>query len=409
MNVVPDQVILAHPLTEAGRLPVSPLVVAAAAVLVVAGVAMIGATARDADVDVPDAAWYHRPLTPASAVGRTAAVVLLIAAVLAGRLGANRPPANIASVVIMGIALPVLVVAALAFGRVWERLDPWDGLARLLGRFTNDAHDVSAQPQPVTWAVPFALIFGWYISAFGEALLPRWVALAVAGYTIVTLAGCLAMGRITWLTRAEVLGIVLRAVGRLRGQRLGAWAVPAGTWAVVGIVAGGFLFAIVRYSELWTPLSFRVSPEATDIIGFSLCALAVAGVLGALESRAHRVGAMGTPTAAAVPAVAGLALAASLSRGQFLIAVQLLPAVVDDPLGRGWHLFGFTNGTPTANPLGDAWHITLQVLLLVVGGALGARVARQRAEESEVGRSHALGVVAAASVVVLGILAVTTV
>ena len=303
------------------------------------------------------------------------------------------------------------MLASAVIVRVWERIDPWDTTARLLGRWTADCEDGHAEsPAAASWAVPLALAFGWYVSTYRQALLPSRVALAVAGYSVVTLGGCLAAGRVAWLTRGEPVVTQLRAVGRLRRGRLAGWAVPPGTGVVLGVLGGSFLFTALRTSELWLPLTRRLGPQAADVTGFVACAGGGGLLLWAAERIARGSGAEGTPTASAVPVIGALCIAAAMIDGQVLIAVQLLPALLGDPLGRGWDLFGAAAWQPATNPLGDVGHTATQVLILVAGGVAGARVARRRAAGTAAGgEGRALASAAAATaLLVAGILAVST-
>lgn len=374
--------VLAHPLLETGGLPLPPLALAAVAVLAVLGAALLP---RSAPRPAPEATSPR--LGAAAVVGRVVGLLVLVVAVVAGRTGRNEVARNLAPALIVGAGWPVLVAASAVLGRVWDRLDPWDSLARAAAPLAGDREEEAGGH--VWWAVPGAAGLVWYLAAYRQALLPQTVATALILYTVVTLAGCLALGRQRWLHRAEVIGILLRWIGLIPRRRLLGWDPPSGAAVVLGLVAGGLLFAPLRASALLNPLIFALPQVPAEWVG-----VAVTATLGAaLGWAGHRAAARrGTPAVAAValvPMVAAVALTAALHRGQLLLAAQLLPGLVSDPLGRGWDLFG-TAGLPQAQQRVSASVLEgVQAGVLLVGGAVAGSVSRQRAALQAATANHA--------------------
>lgn len=370
--------VLAHPLTEADALPLAPVAVAAIAVVVV----LLTATRPvKGSLHVPPDTRAPRPVGWAQAI----AVAVLAVVIVAGRTGASRVTQNIAPALVVGAGWPLVVALTAVVGPLWQRLNPWDGLARVFIPLTHDErHPGDAADVRPALVTAGALV--WYLFAYPGGLLPRSVGAAVGLYSLVTVAGCLALGRATWLSRFEIVTIFLSWVGKIRRRRLVAWYVPRGAAPVMGVLTGGFLFGLVRYSRMLNPLVFDQQVLPPETAGL-LIASGLAVVLLVLTRRWEERGeSSGTAVAATVPVAAGLALAASLVRGQALIAAQLLPALASDPLGRGWNLFGTAGWQPHPNPLGDTWHVVLQVGLIAAGGIAGAQVARRRAATTERGR-----------------------
>jgi hypothetical protein len=56
-------------------------------------------------------------------------------------------------------------------------------------------------------AVVPTVLWTWYVGVYPEPLHARSVGLAPAVYTIATIGGCLAAGRVRWLSTAEPFGI----------------------------------------------------------------------------------------------------------------------------------------------------------------------------------------------------------
>jgi hypothetical protein len=260
----------------------------------------------------------------------------------------------------------LLLVATAVGGPVWRWLDPWDGVARALPA------SVEASPSDEVFpAIAGALALTWYLSAYPFSTSPRSVGTALALYTIATLAGCLAFGRSAWLSRAEVVGVLLGWLARLPRRSLAAWRPPRGAALLLGVLAGGLLFGPLRHSELWGGLNVGPGAALYAVAGLSACCAVGASMLWLLERWATRLGATASVAAVAVPAVASIAVALAMERNRLSTSLQLLPGLVGDPFGWGWDVFGpATRGLDPA-PLGAAALALLQLGVLLGGHAAG--------------------------------------
>lgn len=377
--------LLAHPVLEAEALPVSPLVLATAAVCLIAVVARVGPAGVGDPVSgrvEPDR--VAEPLPTTRWPSRALAVALLAVAIVAGRIGRDSTVENLAPALVMGLAWPLLVAASLALGRVWAWLDPWDTLARLLaplrgGPTTRETAALApSEPIPVWGALPAALAWVWLLGVSASPFSPRTVGTALTVYTVVTVAGTLLVGRRAWLRRAEVFGLLFDWLARLRRGRLRTWEPPAGVEAVLGALAGGLLFSSLRGSVAWLELAASPRPEVWRALALLACVALAVGLLALAARAATRFGARGSAAAGAVPVVGAVALATALTADRLKISAQLLPGLVSDPLGRGWDLFGTAHVTPVWEPTELPALIAIQVGVLLAGGVVGALVARRR-------------------------------
>lgn len=390
---------LAHPLTQPYNLPVSPLVAAFAGAVLVLLVAAAWPEASDRRGQDPErrvASWTGA-LSPSQLVIRLLAVALLALAIAAGRLGADDELENLAPALVVGAAWPLLVLASVALGPVWRWTDPWDAVARALTRGQPDEHPAHVWP-----AALVAIAWVWYLSAYTDPLDPRSVGAILALYTLLTVAGCLAMGRVRWLATSEPLGIVLPWMALLPRGRLAGWDPPRGAEALLGVLAGGVLFGAVRRSELWG--SLNTVSEATLVATLGLLASCTAGacLLLGMASRARRPGARPAIARASVPAVASIIVAVAMDSNRLFTSVQLLPGLLGDPLGRGWDLFGRAGAGLDPAPLGTRGLLAAQLAVLLAGHLAGAvvlaqRVRRAAREPAAVG----LSILAGASVIAL--------
>ncbi|MDQ4051532.1 MAG: hypothetical protein M3237_02390, partial [Actinomycetota bacterium] len=309
-------------------------------------------------------------LTPPIIAGRAVGIVLLLLAVAAGRVGVNDELENLAPALVVGAAWPLLFLAAALVGPVWRWVDPWDSLARMLGPGRSPSLD-GATPPSVWPAVVVVLPWLWYLAVYRDTLEPRSVGLALALYTVLTLAGCLALGRTRWLRSAEPLGILLGWVGLLPRRRLRQWQPPRGAEVLLGVVAGGLLFGAYRRTELWGPWNTVPHAELAALAGLAgSCALG-AGLLLAMRGATLRGGDPAAVARAAVPTVAAIVVAVAMERNRLTTSVQLLPGLLGDPLGYGWDPFGLATAGLDPAPFGTAGLIVLQLAVLLAGVLAG--------------------------------------
>ena len=373
---------IAHPITESFTLPVSPIVAACVAAAVVLLVAMaVPRFPRASRRAAAPASWAGR-LSASQVVTRVAAVALLALAIAAGRLGADDELENLAPALVVGAAWPLLVLASALLGPVWRWLDPWDAVARVAG-----ARGTAGNPGHVWPAAAAALVWVWYLSAYSDPLAPRSVGALLAAYTVVTIAGCLALGRERWLASAEPFGILLSWLALLPRGRLADWEPPRGAAALLGVLGGGVLFGAVRRSELWGGLNTADEASllaALGVVAFSAAAALLVGAAGSAGARA------------AVPAVAGIVVAVAMDRNRLFTSIQLLPGLLGDPFGRGWDLLGRAGAGLDPAPLGTRGLLWAQLAVVLAGCLAGAFVIARRGQAAVV-----LSILAAASVVAL--------
>jgi hypothetical protein len=382
---------LAHPFLEAVELPVSPLVaaLAASAIVIALGYRWPASTRAGSTLTAPMSSW-EGSLRPGQVVARAGSVALAVLAVVAGRVGPDSELRNLAPALLVGAGWPLLVGVSAVAGPVWRWLDPWDATARLLAR---DA-PASGSERVHLAALP-AAAWAWYLVALPESLRPATVALTFGAYSIATIVGALALGRRRWLGQYEPFGIVLAWIARLPRRGLTGWSPPPGAEVVLGTLLGGLTFGLFRGSSL-APDALSGSGWATAMVGLA----AVAGAAGVVLAQrgATRRGAPGSVVAAAIPAVAGVALALALARNRLLTSVQLLPVLASDPFGRGWDLFGTADWGVNPDPLGVAGRAAVQAAILLAGHVAGVVVVATRVSEVR-SRDAAIAVLAVSAAV----------
>lgn len=388
--------VTAHPLTEHGVLPGSPVLGAALAVCAVVAIGLGRPGERPSPDNSAGRPSWAGPLEGPALVTRAASLLVLWVAVIAGRFGTDDQLDNLAPALVVGVAWPLLVAGGALLGSVWRWIDPWDTMARAASE--SESEDPPATVWPASLS---AFAWVWFLSAYSSPLAPRSVATALGLYSLVTVGGCLVVGRVSWLGRAEWLGLYLTWVARIRWHGLTSWRPRPGTGAVLGVLGGGLLFGALRASELWGTLNVDRNASWYALGGVTVAAGLGAALIAGCERWA---GDRGTVSAAAVPVTAALGIALALANNRLFTSLQLLPGLLGDPFGWGWNLLGEAAVGIRPAPLGVTGLALTQVAVMAAGIVVGARTVARRSGEG--GRAPAL--VSLAILAALGTLAVTS-
>lgn len=367
--------ILAHPLTEPGALAISPVGVALLGVAVVVGIAGAWPVRVREPVDGVRSGFdsHEGGLSRAQIGVRVLGVALLLLAITVGRIGPPGELRNLTTSLVVGAGWPLVILACGIAGPLWRWLDPLDSLARVIDR--DRGH-----PSMNVWpAVVPATALGWYLSAYPGELSPRAIGTGLVIYTVLTLSACGLLGRVAWLSRGELFGLLFGWLGRLPRLALPGWTPPSGAEAVLGALAGGILFGPVRGSRLWGSLDARTSADALATIG-AVGSAAIVGVAMWLLARwSARRGAVGAVAASIVSVTAAIALAVALTRSRFFVSLQLVPQLLLDPLGGGPEDLSI----PFPTPLGSRGLLAAQLAVVLAGCVAGAIVGAARGDRRE--------------------------
>ncbi len=359
--------ILVHPASDPLRLPIESWSLAALGVmLVIAGAALVR---KGQEPDDPGES-FHPGSGPDWAV-RIISSFLLLSAIVVARVGSPFELENPVSVLLVAFLWPVLAIVCFIWPSFWDRIDPFDTLARIFEpKEEPGEHQI---PHDVGLAAGFALIWTWYLSVYTQPLRPESFGLFLGAYSIAMLAGSLAFGRKWWLRRAEAFGAFYRMLGEAR--RGAGRNAPRRAGVLLAVVIGGLLFGVLRLTPLWGDLN--VSPQATlwSTLGLLACCAAVVGALEVASRFGSRTRAV---VLTAAPFGAAVVLAVGLLRNRLLVGAQLLPRLLLDPLDSGLNPFGWGDALVDPNPLGTTGLVMSQIGILTLGAAAGAMIARRR-------------------------------
>ena len=366
---------------------------------------------------------------PGSNEAASAALVVLVAAGLAGSRDplANPLPLSVWTLLWVGLTFVHAVL-----GNVWPHVNPWTAFARLirrvLGRRAGDDSGLLPWPDALGgWpAVALLLVFAWFELVFPAPRDPAILAYAVAGYSVLTVAGMVLFGDAPWARNVEIFSRFFRIVSWIaplrtvpvekgehrlapaasaRGPR-GA-ASPAGYLLVAtmpgarllgigSLPAAGVVFVVVALATVsfdglsrtfwWLGLlgenplehpgrTALVGRNTLGLIGAAaalLAAYAVSAAAGAWWSGAKAAPALRRFVVSIVPIAFGYHFAHYLP--SFLVDGQYALKALSDPFALGWNLLGMREFHVTASFL--THHASVEAIWYAqVGVIVAAHVA----------------------------------
>lgn len=343
-------------------------------------------------------------------------VGLLALVLLAASAGSQNALTNFAPTFVFITFWVGLAFACALFGDLFRAVNPWRALGRAAGAISRRApNDRPRRPYPErlgVWpAVIGLLAFTWIelVSGWGEQ--PRTLAVLVAAYSVVTLAGQAIYGVECWTDRGEAFSVYFGLLSRIApfetrdgvvGVRPPLGGLPRlrivpGTIAFVAVMIGTVTFDGLSQGRVWSQVSAPLE-DAFSTIGLGLDAaqktaatLGLAGCVAlvaafyALGSRyarrlapdlsAERVrrGFVHSLVPIALVYVAAHYLTFLLFEGQGIVYL------LSDPLGRGWDLFGTASSAVDYALISqnEAWYA--QVACVVAGHVAALMLAHDRA------------------------------
>jgi hypothetical protein len=296
---------------------------------------------------------HHRPQFVATRVIGLAAFVFVFAA---AAFGVDDSGANIAILSVIVVFWLGGQVAALVLGDWYWWFNPMDTIAALVVRRDREGADA---PADVTAAV-FLFSFLWFVFAYPEFYppAPHELAWYLAAYTVAVVAGATVWGR-SWVRDGEGFGALFAAIGGLAPWRRSRGHAPM---ALVVVWLGGIGFDGLSQTTWWIQVlgtSRGWSERALNTVGLVWTTACVGAVfLGATALAARFVDRPREDVADRfAPVLVPLGIAWSIAHylTAFLLDFQVFVALLSDPFGRGWDLFG-----TVANPVNQRLLTTTQ-------------------------------------------------
>ncbi len=338
-------------------------------------------------------------------LARMLAVLLLGVTIAAGLFGTRDPVMNLAPTLVWIVGWVGLSLFAACVANVWAALDPWraifdalDAAARRLGRSKGIVIGWRYPRVLDAWpAVALLLFIGWFEVAYPEGAEPGRIAIALLAWSFITLLGMACFGRDAWQRNADVFAVYFATLGRFapldagRDRRTVVVRPPghglitdhATSLAMVAFVIAMLatvLFDGLLSGEAWWVAQARVMramPQLANPRGALAGAVGLV-VLWLLLLAAYVVSCWSAARLAGVRPARGLVRAFAFSLvpiavgylvahnfSNLLVQGQHIIALVSDPFGRQWNLFG-TAGYRTRIGIVDAritWYVAIGAIV----------------------------------------------
>jgi len=351
----------------------------------------------------------------------SASAILFLTAIAAGFWGNQDPYRNIAPTLIWIVGWVGLVYVSAFVGDLWTPINPWRTLSRVAewivarSRGTEAARPPRAYPEWLGVWPAFALlfVFSWTELVYPSPALPRHIAGLMLGYSLLTWLGMAFFGRQTWLERGELFTVVLGIFARfaptetatVQGRRelalrpfaaglLASRPASNSQTALVLLILATVLYDGALATPQWTDLETRL--VALLPVGDVAATIAVRSV-GLAAAWCLFFGAY-LAVCAAMAAVARERSAGEIARGfawtlvpiavayhlahyltYLLVQGQYIVALVSDPFGVGWNLFGTSGYRADIGLVGARFAWYAAVAAIVVGHVIAVVLAHHRA------------------------------
>jgi hypothetical protein len=319
-----------------------------------------------------------RMVRTARTAARVVGLALLVGTFVAGAFGVDDSGANIAPVTVIVLFFLGMQVLSLILGDVFWWFNPFDTLAGLFFHGDGDGEAVEA---PSWTAAAFLLSFIWFVFAYPEFYppTPHEVAVFLALYTAAVLAGAAYWGR-SWVRHGEGFGALFGAIGQLgRTREPGA---GPGLAPLLVVYLGGTLFDGMSQTNWWIDVlgtSRGWTERAINSVGLAwsvgIVAVAYLAATRIVAAVANRGPADTARMFAPVLLPVGLAWSVAHYVSAFLLDVQNFYALLSDPLGKGWDVFGTIDYAVNQRLLSTNQTGALQSLVVGGGCIWGAVIA----------------------------------
>lgn len=353
------------------------------------------------------------------AVGGAIGVLGLLAIAVTGLFGSSNPTLNPSEYLTWIYFWAGLVILSGLVGNLWYLLNPWAALYDLVTRVVKHG-PVWKLPNVGLWPAAAAYFaFGCLELTTGMANRPSMVGILAVAYTAVTIAGMVFFGRDEWLEHCEAFTVLFGIVGRfgpVEAERdaggaitavyLRPWGVgllkPAPTgWDRVFFVVlmlstlafDGILGTPawqdfnVTLEPIWLPMGqlgfFFVRTLGLTLVTFGFLLVFVAFIEAVVYFGNRKVDFVTTATGFAFTLVPiALVYNAAHNYSYFVLQSQAFVPLLNDPLGKGWHLWPAVAGLRPSFAFAQASTVWfMQIVLIVLGHVIAVYLSHLRAGE----------------------------
>jgi hypothetical protein len=351
--------------------------------------ARLGAVSEEAFDD--QAAWTHdvgggRKVSGGGRVrwviGHLGGTLLLVGVMAAALSGPDTAAANIAPVAVFVMWWVCLPLVSLLVGDVMRAINPFVPVVQWVERMRPNLPS-REHLAPAWTAAVFLWAFEWYFVAYHRPGSPRATAVLLGAYIVAALAGGVFWGT-RWVMRGEgfgglsagVAGLVRPRPGSGTGALLPIAVVVVATTGFDALTGTGWWVDVAGATTGWTRTAVDTVGLvwATAVVG--VVVVAAVRVLTAADQELHR-----SVTRLLGVALLPVALAWFLAHDLTLLLLegQNFIALLSDPIGRGWDLFGTIDRTIDYRLFTAGWVRWIQLAALLAGHAYAVVLAHDGA------------------------------
>ncbi len=325
--------------------------------------------------------WF----APFITIARCLAVFLLLLVILAGIIGSQNSSQNITPVFFWIYFLLGVGILSLIFGNIWEKINPWKTITDWL-----DLNQITQKN--VSGFVGAILLLGlfWLELVSGQSFVPRILGMLLLFYTVVNIMA--SQFYANWYQNGEVFSVLFGFIGRLahyrlgednrsiavvdENKKLGGSLAPWWMLGVASILLAGASFDSLKETVMWfrwlNTLGFSSSALTAPTIGiilsplpFLLTFLLACWIMKLLVGREYKTITLAQQFVwSLIPIAFGYTLAHNFSLT--IVAAPQMFALISDPFGFGWNLFGTASFQQTTLLLGAkmVWFIEIGFIIL---------------------------------------------
>lgn len=352
------------------------------------------------------------PLRLGGLVLQIIGLVVFVVTWSAGWIGDDSTRNNLAPTMAYVALWGAMPLVTAVFGNIWSAISPFETLASLWERIARrrtarPARDAESGTESLVWSHwPAALGLGgfiWFEICYHAPTSPRSLAMAITLYSVAVMAMAVRYGR-TWLRTGEAFGVLFAMIallspfgrrddGRLQIRRpftgLATFHPRRGSIAVFVVMIGGSAFDGVTRMQWWA----NVEGDATGwgrtvMLTFGLVwatgivAVMYLGVTTAIGHIGNTEPNDGPSDYAHTLIPVVLALALTHYFALVLIEGQAVLALISNPYGRDWNLFGTAGRVVDVGVVSAGTVAWVQLLAMAIGHGVALAVAHDRALET---------------------------
>ena len=317
-------------------------------------------------------------------IARIIAVFLLLLTIATGIFGSQHAAHNFAPIFFWVYFLIGMGILSVIFGNIWEKINPWKTM--------TDWMDLYYSNKIISGVVGIILLLAlfWLELSSGFSFEPRVIGMVLLAYTLLNLIG--SQFYRNWYKDAELFSVLFGFVGKLSHLRIGddeksvgilrdnnrLNGQPAAWWTlgIASILLAGASFDSLKETVMWfqwlqtlgLSSSSLVAPTLGIILAplpFLLSYLFAVWVMKQLVGKEYNTKALAQQFIwSLIPIAFGYTLAHNFSL--FIVTAPRMFALISDPFGFGWNLFGTAGYITTDLLLGAkmVWFIEIGFVVL---------------------------------------------